>query len=168
MKKRFARLAPPIARRSPRGTSKPSPPSGPKNADLVDQAGHALKVQALLERARKRADEEGNIPPPIRKSETHSIRFITPDVALEDGTFEREVAADGSHQGRYTAVWVKRDGKWLLDGERESPVRADAVADPLPIWPGWSAIGPPPAPPIRPISRARGDRAKPIFCGRLP
>ncbi len=118
-----------------------------KNADLVDQAGHAFKVQAVLERARKTAEEGGNIPPPIRKSETHSIRFVTPDVALEDGTFEREIAADGSHQGRYTAVWVKRDGKWLLDGERESPVRAEAVADPLPdlAWMvgEWTASGTP-------------------------
>ncbi|HVU89867.1 MAG TPA: nuclear transport factor 2 family protein [Pirellulales bacterium] len=114
------------------------------NADLVDQTGHAFKVQALIEQARKRAEAGGQIPPPQRKSTTLSIRFITPDVALEDGTFERG-GEDGSRQGRYTAVWVKRNGKWLLDGERESPVNAPAVEDPLPslAWMvgEWTATG---------------------------
>jgi uncharacterized protein (TIGR02246 family) len=117
-----------------------------KNADLVDQSGHAYKVQAVLERARQLLSDGGNIPQPQRKSETLSIRFITPDVALEDGAFERSGAGpDESHEGRYTAVWVKRDGKWLLDGERESPVRAEVVDDPLPqlAWMvgEWTATG---------------------------
>lgn len=114
------------------------------NADLVDQTGHAYKVQALLEQARKQAEAGGTIPPPQRKSTTLSIRFVTPDVALEDGTFERG-SAEGSHDGHYTAVWVKRNGKWLLDGERESPVNAPTVEDPLPslAWMvgEWTAAG---------------------------
>ena len=68
-------------------------------------------------------------------------------MALEDGTFEREIAADGSHQGAYTAVWVKRDGKWLLDGEPGIARCAEAVADPLPdlAWMvgEWTASGTP-------------------------
>lgn len=108
-----------------------------KDADVVDQDGRAFKVHAGLERAKKAAEQGVTISRPPRKTETLSIRFITPDVALEDGVFERDASdEDDSHEGRYTAVWVKRDGRWLLDGERESPVRAEASAAPLEAL-GW-------------------------------
>jgi hypothetical protein len=49
------------------------------------------------------------------------LRFITPDVAIEDGTTDSGTSGDGSDvHGRFTAVWVKRDGRWLLDSLRET------------------------------------------------
>ena len=64
------------------------------------------------------------------KTETLAIRFITPDVAVEDGTIERS-DAPGDHPklGRYCAMWVKKDGRWLIDGVRESLYRAATGAN---------------------------------------
>lgn len=44
-----------------------------------------------------------------------SIRFVSPDVAIEDGTTQCE-CADGSScvEGNYTTVHVRKDGKWLV------------------------------------------------------
>jgi hypothetical protein len=41
-------------------------------------------------------------------------------VAIEDGTIESVAAVGNEPAGLFTAVWVKRDGRWLLDSLRES------------------------------------------------
>jgi len=51
-----------------------------------------------------------------------SIRFISPGVAVENGT-AKMVSADGkAEESIYTAIHVKRDGKWLLDRVTEEDV----------------------------------------------
>ena len=142
MRRLFARPAKPIAAFA-KGDLEAVAAFWAATADLVDQTGHAFKVQALLEQARKQAEAGGQIPPPQRKSTTLSIRFVTPDVAWKMA--RSNGAARTDREGHYTAVWVKRNGKWLLDGERESPVNAPTVEDPLPslAWMvgEWSATG---------------------------
>ncbi len=51
-----------------------------------------------------------------------SLRFVSDGVAIEDGTWYL-TDSSGGHPGAglFTAVWVKRDGKWLLDGLRKAP-----------------------------------------------
>ena len=52
-----------------------------------------------------------------------SIRFITPEVAIVDGTSEVDPPPEGAPViGRYTSFRVKREGKWLLAAVRESDV----------------------------------------------
>ena len=56
--------------------------------------------------------------------DVESIRFISPGVAVEDGV-AKLISADGDpEESSYTAIHVKRDGKWLLDRvtEEELPV----------------------------------------------
>lgn len=51
-----------------------------------------------------------------------SIRFISPGVAVENG-IAKMVSADGeAEESIYTAIHVKRDGKWLLDRVTEEDV----------------------------------------------
>jgi hypothetical protein len=50
-----------------------------------------------------------------------SVKFVTPDVAVESGTTSgRSKNASAGPPLRYTAVHVKRDGKWLLSSVNES------------------------------------------------
>jgi uncharacterized protein (TIGR02246 family) len=53
---------------------------------------------------------------------SESLRFLTPDVAVEDGTTE-VLAPDGTppSAARYTIVHVKKDGDWLLGSVRDAP-----------------------------------------------
>ncbi len=50
-----------------------------------------------------------------------NIRFIRPDVALEEGTVTLRSPENVSEVGRYSSVWVKMDGKWLLERVRDLP-----------------------------------------------
>ncbi len=48
------------------------------------------------------------------------IRFVAADVAVEDGT-ARVIAADGAvEESTYTALHVRRDGRWQLENVRET------------------------------------------------
>jgi uncharacterized protein (TIGR02246 family) len=63
-----------------------------------------------------------------------SIRLITPEVAIEDGTAELISAKGEAAPSTYTAVHVKKDGKWYLTSVRETELavagQADADAEP--------------------------------------
>ena len=87
--------------------------------DVIDESGRLVKGRELARGAvSQRPDEE--LVERLAVSVV-SIRFISADVAIEDGTAEVFLAgSDDSTLGRYTAVWVKRSGKWLLDSVRES------------------------------------------------
>ncbi|MBL9176377.1 MAG: SgcJ/EcaC family oxidoreductase [Verrucomicrobiales bacterium] len=53
--------------------------------------------------------------------EVGSIRFPTPDTAIEDGvTSVMAPTASAPNRARYSNLLVKRDGKWLLSSVRES------------------------------------------------
>ncbi len=57
---------------------------------------------------------------------TQSIRFISPNVAVEQGTSTETTGKNAPEEIPYTAVYVKRDGQWLLDrvtdqGKEETP-----------------------------------------------
>ncbi len=66
-------------------------------------------------------------PPAREKLEsTSTIRFITTDVAVEEGVIRSTDARDAeSIDGGFTATWVKKDRRWLLDSVREWPAPAN-------------------------------------------
>ena len=56
-----------------------------------------------------------------------SIRFLGTDTAIEKGTSHARPAAGGAATAsRFTAVRVKRDGKWLLESVHESPYQTES------------------------------------------
>ena len=54
--------------------------------------------------------------------EVASIQFISPSVAVEHGVAKLISAAGKPQVSSYTAVHVKRDGKWLLDRVTEEDI----------------------------------------------
>ena len=53
--------------------------------------------------------------------DVESVKFVTPDVAVESGTAQaRSKNGPAGPPLKYTAVHVKRDGKWLLSSVNES------------------------------------------------
>ncbi len=88
--------------------------------DFTDQTGRQIKGRAALEKSFKAMfSETKGLKLHI---ESESLRFVTPDVAIEDGMTE-VIPADGNPptQARYTNIHVKQDGKWLLSSVRNSP-----------------------------------------------
>lgn len=93
------------------------------DADHVEPDGRAIKGRAALEKElgqRFATDLKG----------THSqqtitaVRFVTPDVALVDASYEVTGIRNPQGQpapalkGRYLDVWAKRTGKWQIVADR--------------------------------------------------
>jgi len=87
--------------------------------DLIDAAGRAAKGRDLAREIQPAAATAAAGP----VLTVDSLRLITPDVAIEDGRTQWTGAA-GSEAAvmRFSAVWVRQSGKWLLDSVRESAV----------------------------------------------
>jgi uncharacterized protein (TIGR02246 family) len=56
------------------------------------------------------------------EAKTDSIRFVSPNVAVEQGTAKVLRPDQAPEQSEYTAVYVKREGQWLLDRVTEEDV----------------------------------------------
>lgn len=90
------------------------------DGDYVDQAGRHLKGREAIETAfQGYFAENKDLKLGI---DSAALRFVTPDLAIEDGTSE-VIPPDGSppSRARYTNVHVKKGGRWLLSSVREAP-----------------------------------------------
>jgi uncharacterized protein (TIGR02246 family) len=56
------------------------------------------------------------------EASTDSIQFISPGVAVEHGTAKVAVPDQEPEESEYSAIYVKRDGEWLLDRVTEEDV----------------------------------------------
>lgn len=100
------------------------------DGDYIDAAGNLTKAKNMFQNK----GESRTIDSPtseVRGWES-SLRFITPEVAIEDGAIESEAGSDGSALlRRFSVVWVKRDGKWLIDSLREASSTTPSISDRL-------------------------------------
>jgi uncharacterized protein (TIGR02246 family) len=91
------------------------------DGDYTDQNGKQVKGRDAIEKlfAGFFADSKGLKLQII----SESLRFVTPDVAVEDGISE-VFPPDGAppSRARFTNVLVKKDGQWLLSSVRDSIV----------------------------------------------
>jgi uncharacterized protein (TIGR02246 family) len=91
---------------------------------FIDEDGQSFKVRDLIDSAAdsKNADRQQN------KETVSTIRFLTADSAIEDGESEITVLGEpGPIKGRYSAVWLRQNGKWKLDSLRSSRVVAESI-----------------------------------------
>jgi uncharacterized protein (TIGR02246 family) len=56
------------------------------------------------------------------EAKTESVRFVSPNVAVEQGTAKVIRPDQTPEESDYTAVYVRRDGEWLLDRVSEEDV----------------------------------------------
>jgi uncharacterized protein (TIGR02246 family) len=92
-----------------------------EDCDFIDQTGQRLKGRKAIEKGFTElfAENKGL----KLRIDSDSLRFVTPDVAIEDGTTE-VFSSDGApwSRGRYTNVFVKKEGQWLLSSVRTAPI----------------------------------------------
>ncbi len=90
-----------------------------EDGDYTDQTGKHLKGREAIQKAFEGlfADHKGL----KLRINSDKLRFVTPDVAIEDGSTE-VIPPDGGppSRARYTIVHVQKDGKWLLSSVRDS------------------------------------------------
>jgi uncharacterized protein (TIGR02246 family) len=89
------------------------------DGDYTDQTGKHLKGREAIRKAFAglfAANKGAKL-----RIDSEALRFVTPDVAVEDGVTE-VIPADGGppSRARYAAVHVKKDGSWLLSSVRDA------------------------------------------------
>jgi len=83
------------------------------NAQVVDQDGNATEGREEIEKVFK--DLFSANPQKQIEVSINSLRFIGPNVALEEGTTKETIAGNETPEyDRYKVLHVKRDGKWLM------------------------------------------------------
>jgi len=104
-------------------------PHWASDAEYTDEAGTVYKGRdAIIALFRKAlTDQKGTKMALTLKS----VRFVRPDVALGEGTSEMTSPTGDVDKGRFTAAWVKTDGKWLLTSAHDLPTEGDATASPV-------------------------------------
>jgi len=90
------------------------------DGDYTDQTGRHLKGREAIEKTFQGffAENKGL----KLRIDSDSLRFVTADVAIEEGT-TAVFSPDGGppSRARYTIVHVKKDGQWYLDSVRDAP-----------------------------------------------
>jgi len=92
-----------------------------EDCDFTDQTGRHLKGREAIEKGFTEffADNKGT----KLRIDSDALRFVTPDVAVEDGTTELFPPDGGPPaRSRFTNVHVKKDGQWLLSSVRTAPL----------------------------------------------
>jgi uncharacterized protein (TIGR02246 family) len=99
--------------------------------DIVDEFGRATPAGDVIDEEVKarRAKDKGDGGGPEVKLAGSTIRFLTSDVAVEDGTVDVSTPDGPSRRGRFTAIWVRADGRWRLATLREARVPANSADD---------------------------------------
>jgi uncharacterized protein (TIGR02246 family) len=83
------------------------------DADFLSAQGQRVKGRSELEKyfAKGFAENKGL---KLKHSDS-TVRFLKPDVAVADGTWEITGRPEGKPaRGHYTAILMKREGKWLI------------------------------------------------------
>jgi uncharacterized protein (TIGR02246 family) len=86
------------------------------DGDIVDDHGVVTKGRDTVSLT---APSSG-VPRPEFRVHGTSLRFLTPDVALEDGMIDVMLPGSAMPQaGRFSATWVRQGGAWKLASLRE-------------------------------------------------
>lgn len=98
-------------------------------ADFVDERGHRYLIADLV---KKEFAQPGEAAVKRNLESKTTVRLLTSDVAIEDGVTETP-DANGTPTpiGRFTATWVKRDGRWLLASLREAAILPEPEFRPI-------------------------------------
>lgn len=91
------------------------------DGSYVDETGASAKGRELAKNAKASREDAGARRLTVN---VESIRVIAPDVAVEDGSLISPPGPlSASNARRYTAIWVRQEGTWLLDSVREANIR---------------------------------------------
>jgi ketosteroid isomerase-like protein len=113
-----------------RGDSKQIASFWTSDGTYVDETGRSFKVRELFAPG---GTSPGSIRPHTEIKNV-GVRFVTADVALEEGDCETESAGGTSPmQGRFVALWVRQNNTWKLENLQEWRVQAKAAPTSLTV-----------------------------------
>jgi uncharacterized protein (TIGR02246 family) len=91
-----------------------------EDARMTDEAGKTVEGRAAIQK--QLVDSFRNSPGVTIVLRTDSLKFISPDVAIEEGASQLLVpGGEATEFSPYTAAYVKRNGQWLHAVVRDYP-----------------------------------------------
>jgi uncharacterized protein (TIGR02246 family) len=98
-----------------------------EEANVVDSAGESTRGKAAV--VEMYASSLAENPGLKLESKVDEIRFLTPEVARVEGQTRLSTqTGDATEFTRFSSLFVKRDGKWLVAEIREYPVPVEDVS----------------------------------------
>jgi uncharacterized protein (TIGR02246 family) len=88
-----------------------------EDAEVVEQDGSSYRSRALIEE--RLAETFASNPGVQLKIDTESIQAISPDVVRAEGRTVVTPVKGSPNLRRHSAIFVKRDGRWLIKNIRE-------------------------------------------------
>src|SRR5262249_42834692 len=95
------------------------------DAEFISDDGKATRGRDAIAALMKRAFTEHKGL--TIKLTNKAIRFIKPDVALQDAVVTMKAQDMPADSGPYVVVWTKTDGNWLLASVRDLPDETPAA-----------------------------------------
>lgn len=94
--------------------------------EFIDEAGNTTRGQEAIAALFKRTfDEQKGATFAIK---VRQLRFIKPDVAVQDGRVTFTTTDGLNDEWLYTSIWVKVGGKWLISRVQDLPSETAAPA----------------------------------------
>ena len=100
-----------------------------EDAEVVEAEGDRYQGRDRIEK--RLADTFAASPGVKIAIETDAIRFLSPEVAQEEGRSLVTPAEGSPVESSFTVLYVKRDGRWLISSVREDPVEVARPHDRL-------------------------------------
>ncbi len=114
-----------------RGDAKAVATHWSESGQWISPTGQRFAGRSAIERE-TRALFTANKGVHIEMAQQPSIRFLSPEVAIEEGTVRVLRPGESPSDSTYLAVHVKKDGQWKLDTVRETEVpEAPTASTPL-------------------------------------
>jgi uncharacterized protein (TIGR02246 family) len=101
------------------------------DGDIVDEFGRSTPAREVIDREAKAREAPAESPkggPEVNLGGS-TIRFLTSDVAVEDGRVDVTAKDQPPRLGRFTAIWVRGDGRWRLATLREARISTSTADD---------------------------------------
>jgi uncharacterized protein (TIGR02246 family) len=106
-----------LARAFEKGDAKAVAAFWTEEGEYVDEGDKAVRGRAALEKAY--ADFFANRPELKVESKTDSVRFLSKDTAVEEGTFTVRAKDAPPDSSRYSSMYARQDGQWRIAMLRE-------------------------------------------------
>jgi uncharacterized protein (TIGR02246 family) len=98
------------------------------DGEYIDDDGTTIRGRAALEKAYAQLFARG--PKPQAEAEDQSLRFVSRDTAVQEGFFKvRRGKGEEKKSTRFSILYVREDGKWLMAGLREWPGQGTSLRD---------------------------------------
>jgi len=89
------------------------------DSDYIDEAGKMTRGKDQIAAMFKKTLPE--VKGSKATGKIHSMKFLRPEICLEDGTLELTANDGTKSSSRYAVVWTKAGDKWLISSVRDLP-----------------------------------------------